>query len=63
MVVAEEGFYREDNKKKKVVVGDVLELKEEILWKEAEWSVFGCADLVSIKLGFRTALLVQGIFR
>ena len=55
--------YTEDDDEKEVDVGDVMKLKKQILGYEAEWSVFGCPDLVPCVLLLQMTLLVFGLCR
>jgi hypothetical protein len=55
--------YTEDDDEKEVNVGDVMELKVQILGYEAEWGVFGSPDLVPCVLLLNMALLVYCICR
>lgn len=55
------GAHREDDDEEKVDIGDILELKPQILRNEAEGRILGRADLVPLELGAGPAMLIPGI--
>lgn len=57
----EDATYNKDNEEKEEDVGNVLELKPQVLWDEGQWGVFGCPDLVTRKLVKRIAILVEEV--